>query len=415
LKLFLFFLVAASLSVGQQPDPADKEQTDLSNALAEAGNSSVDYIRALEKHLEKYPQTARRAEIERALVKASIDAKDDKRLILYGERVLAGGSDLHVLDRVARALLATDDKANSEKALGYAKRYEKAINDLRSQTPPSSYPAGQWNDELDRGTARALVMEARANGNLGKIDEALAVARRAYEAYPTAEGAREIAKWLDKSGKPLEAVEHYADAFTIEDPRSTELDRGHARMRMGELYTKATGSEKGLGDLVLQAYDRTSALVNERVSRLKSKDPNAKATNILDFTLPAAKGGQLALASLRGKTIILDFWATWCGPCRIQHGLYDQAKERFRQNPDVLFLSVNTDEDHERVLPFVKAQHWDDNVYFEAGLARSLEIASIPTTVIVDKNGQIASRMNGFLPDRFVDMLTERIERTLKN
>jgi len=44
-----------------------------------------------------------------------------------------------------------------------------------------------------------------------------------------------------------------------------------------------------------------------------------------------------------------------------------------------------------------------------------LRITSLPTTIIVDKNGEIASRMNGYNPDRFVDLLTERIQQTLKD
>ena len=54
-------------------------------------------------------------------------------------------------------------------------------------------------------------------------------------------------------------------------------------------------------------------------------------------------------------------------------------------------------------------------MFYEAGLARMLDISSIPTTLIVDKNGNIASRMNGFTPERFVDLLTARIDELLKN
>ena len=81
----------------------------------------------------------------------------------------------------------------------------------------------------------------------------------------------------------------------------------------------------------------------------------------------------------------------------------------------VAFVSVNTDEDRDLVQPFLKDNHWTNAVYFEDGLSRMLQITSIPTTIIVDKHGEIASRMNGFNPDRFVDLLTERIRQTLKD
>ena len=89
-------------------------------------------------------------------------------------------------------------------------------------------------------------------------------------------------------------------------------------------------------------------------------------------------------------------------------------KRRFQNSPDVVFLSVNTDEERELVEPFLKQNNWDSRIYFEDGLARILQISSIPTTIIVDKRGEIFTRMNGYVPERFVDMLTERIKEALK-
>ena len=129
----------------------------------------------------------------------------------------------------------------------------------------------------------------------------------------------------------------------------------------------------------------------------------------MEYTLSGPGGGKLQLSALRGKTVVMDFWATWCGPCRTQHPLYEEVKKRFAGDAKVVFLSVNTDEERERVVPFLKANKWDQQVWFEDGLARLLEISSIPTTIIVDPRGQVASRMNGFVPDRFVEMLAERI------
>ena len=415
MKFWLLFAALTGFAFGQ-PTPAESEEKELSKALAEAGNSQIDFIRALENHLAKYPDSVKKPEIERALVKASIEVKDDRRIIQYGGWVLDHeAGDPQVLDRVTRALLATDSKDTSERALGYAKRYEEQVAVLRKQSPAGHFSAGEWRMETDRSIARAIVLEARATGNLGKQDEALALAEKSYAQFPTAEGAREIARWLVKLGREADAIPHLADAFTISDNRNTDAARTQDRGRMGDLYKKLHGSEKGLGDLILESYDRTTALLAEVKLQTRAGDANGQATALMDFTLPAVQGDALKLTALKGKTIIFDFWATWCGPCRAQHSLYEQVKRRFADNHDVFFVSVNSDEDRDLVAPFLKDNQWGTSVYFEDGLARMLQITSIPTTIIVDKHGEISSRMNGYNPERFVDLLTERIQQTLKN
>jgi thiol-disulfide isomerase/thioredoxin len=414
LLLFCSVGFVQQISPAQQ-DPSADEERQLSQALSEAGSSPIELVRALEGHLAKFPDSPRKAEYERVLVKAAIENKDDKRIILYGERVLAREQDdIQILDRVARALLSGDSKETSERALKYSRRYEQLIAQMRKEPPQGRMGQGQWRDELDRGLARALALQARASGNLARIADATALARRAYEAFPTAEAAREIGRWLLRAGKEEEAIQYLADAFSIVDLKNNETERARDRQLLGEIYRKLKGSEKGLGDLILEAYDRTTLTLNDRKTRLSQSDPNSQASQVLDFTLSGTKGEKLQLASLKGKAIVFDFWATWCVPCRVQQPLYEKVKKKFRFNPEVIFLSINTDDDRSLVEPFLQEQKWTQTVYFEDGLARNLQITSIPTTIVLNRAAEIVSRMNGFVPDRFVEMLSQRIEEALK-
>ena len=79
-----------------------------------------------------------------------------------------------------------------------------------------------------------------------------------------------------------------------------------------------------------------------------------------------------------------------------------------------MFVAVDTYDDTSLAAPFAKAQGWKSPGYFEGGLARQMTISSIPTVLVLDPAGRISSRMIGFIPQRFEQMLTQRIEEARK-
>jgi thiol-disulfide isomerase/thioredoxin len=413
-KRLFVLAAAAAILAAQQPPPADPEQQALRDALGEAGTSKIDFLRAIEKHLAKYPQTSQRSDLERAALSSAIEIRDARRIVIYGERVLAHDrNNVEALERVSRYLLVDDNKEAAKKALDYARHLETMI---RSQPKPEAGAQGaaRATEEISILLSKSFLYQARAQGNLGLLTDAETLARKSYDMFPSAEAAREIARWLERQGKAEEAVAYLAEAFTISDPNVDDSDRQRDRKRMGEWYRKTKNSEAGLGDIVLAAYDRSSTRIERYRAALRTLDPNAGRTDFMDFTVTGIGGDRLHLATLKGKVIVLDFWATWCGPCRAQQPLYEQVKERFKGNANVVFLNINTDQNRAIVKPFLDTQKWNKTVYFEDGLAQLLRVSSIPMTLVVNRRGEIASRMNGYIADRFVDMLSERIGESLK-
>jgi len=408
-------VLAVLLCTAMAQEPPEAEQAHLGRVLSEAGSSPTDYTRALEQHMARFPQTAQRAEIERALVKSSLEAKDDRRLLLYGPRVLErDGDNPEVVERLAFVLLKGEGKEEAARALDYAKRLETVARAIHWEQSPTARLRWRRRQEQDRTLGKALVYQSRAAGVQGRLEEALALARKSYEAHPTAEASREISRWLSRMDRVGEAVERLADALTIADPENTPAWQEQDRARLREWQRKWKGSEAGLGDIVMAAYDRMAAVVAARNAALRKIDPNADLTNPMEFTLAGLSGEPLALASLKGKVVVLDFWATWCGPCRAQQPLYEQVMKKFAGRPDVVLLNINTDQDRNVVKPFLEDRGWNKTVYFEDGLSSLLRVSSIPATFVFNRRGEMASRMNGFLPERFVDMLTERIDTALE-
>lgn len=411
--LGLIFLATGALSAqGLSP-----EQASLQKALGEAGNSPVEFELAIENHLKEYPNSPQRAELERALVKTAIDLNDDQRLITFGESVLSRDpNNLQVLEHVTTALLHQGDKAHAERALEHARHFSDLIQTTYSGDrfePGGGATVVKRKEEYDRGRARALLLQARAEGLLGQYQDAIAFAQSSYAIFPSVEGAREAARWLTAAGKDAEALQALAEAFTIAGLRSADTEGANDRTRMSEIYRKLHGSDAGLGDLILKTYDTTAGQLAARRAELRQFDPNAQIKDPIQFTLSSTDGDKLPLRSLLGKVVVIDFWATWCTPCREQHPLYEAVKARFKDTDDVVFLAVDADEDHSIVKPFLTQMKWDQKVYFEDGLQSLLQVSSIPTTIILGKKGEIFTRMIGYLPDRFVDMLTDRVNEAL--
>ncbi|MDX2149975.1 MAG: TlpA disulfide reductase family protein [Bryobacteraceae bacterium] len=408
-QFFAALVLVPVLILAQEPSAEERE---LRQSLGEAGSSPVEFIRAIEGHLKKYPESAQRIELERTLFRAAAEINDDRRVAEYGQRLLEKKvEDIETLDRVSRALIGLGGKESAERILKLAARLEERLRENERDTATqqrflkSPRDRARFREEIDRSLGRALLYQARAYGLLGDREKAATAAQKSFDAYPQAEAAREAARWLP----PDAALAALANAFAL----AAEADRAGDRKALGERYRQVKGSEDGLGALVLEAYDRTAALLAARRANLQKLDPNLNASAPLDFTLTSLKGEPLALRSLKGKVVVLDFWATWCGPCRVQYPLYEEVKQKFKGRADVIFLAVNTDEDRSVVEPFLKQLNWNKAVYYDEGLSANLRVSSIPTTVIFGKSGRIFSRLNGFLPERFVDMLTERIEEAL--
>jgi thiol-disulfide isomerase/thioredoxin len=407
-RLLLAFCLAAPAALAQG---GSGEQKELSAALAEAGNSTVDFLHVLEAHLEKYPESRQRVEIERAILKAAIETEDRRRILDYGRRSLARDPEnAAVLEVVARLLLAEDERGNAEAAFEYARRLEKFVSSL-PELEAGARGSARRRQEREALLAKSYVYQARAQGNLGKTGEAVQLARRGFAVLPVAETARELARWLHVQGDVEFAIEYLAEAFVLS---GQGIEQQQDRERLGQWHRQWKGSEAGLGDVMLAAWDRVQVRNRQREAALRALDPNAGVEDPLEYTISGLDGEKLHLAKYRGKVLVLDFWATWCGPCRLQHPLYEQVKERFRNHENVVFLNISTDDNRAAVKPFLEENGWNKTIYFSDGLSSLLNVSSIPTTIVFNRRGKIASRMNGFLAERFVDMLSERIERALE-
>jgi thiol-disulfide isomerase/thioredoxin len=141
---------------------------------------------------------------------------------------------------------------------------------------------------------------------------------------------------------------------------------------------------------------------------------NSGATDPFDFTLRrVGDSAPLPLSSEKGKILVVNFWATWCGPCRALEPQFDRIAFSFQQNHDLVFLAADCDEDETLVAPYVKETKPRTTVVFADGLDRLFSINSFPTIVIIDRSGKIVYRAEGYDEEGFQQSLTAAIHQAL--
>lgn len=116
-----------------------------------------------------------------------------------------------------------------------------------------------------------------------------------------------------------------------------------------------------------------------------------------DFRLPMPDGRNLRLAEQRGQVVMVNFWASWCGPCRQEMPHLNRLYDKYRSAGFVL-LGVNIDEDPKHGA--ATAQRWGVNfpVLLDAtkAVTRQYDLGSMPATVLIDRDGRVRYLHRGY-------------------
>ena len=119
-----------------------------------------------------------------------------------------------------------------------------------------------------------------------------------------------------------------------------------------------------------------------------------------DFTLPELSGRSWNLSSAAGKVVVLDFWATWCGPCKKELPVLAALARRYgAKGKDVLFVAISIDKDRERAAEFVNEAKLDSLIVLhdpEGAVAARYDLPTMPTSYVIDRQGVVRHVHAGF-------------------
>ena len=115
-----------------------------------------------------------------------------------------------------------------------------------------------------------------------------------------------------------------------------------------------------------------------------------------DFSLPDLQGRKMGLKQFRGKIILLNFWATWCGPCKDEMPALDRLRKRL--DPDTFaLLTITTDLQREGIGHFLRQLDVHLPVLFDEDqeVSRAYMVRALPTTIIINRDGTLLGRAVG--------------------
>jgi len=114
-----------------------------------------------------------------------------------------------------------------------------------------------------------------------------------------------------------------------------------------------------------------------------------------DFTLKTIEGKQVSLSDYKGKSVFLNFWATWCTPCRSEMPSMEKLYQKFKDK-DFIMLAVNLQEKSEQISKFMKDNKLTFPALIDKGeVGNKYGVSSIPTTLFIDKHGKMIGRAVG--------------------
>ena len=158
----------------------------------------------------------------------------------------------------------------------------------------------------------------------------------------------------------------------------------------------------------------STGILNSSISDSKQDGSKTDPTSYAGFILKHEDGTMIDASALKNKVVFINFWASWCPPCRAEFPSVQKLYEKYKSNPEIVFLTVNMDDNTQLGKNYLQEKGFTVPFLVPAGtIPTALYEGSLPTTVVLDKKGEIRLHHTG-VADYSKNSFYEQIDELLK-
>ncbi|MGA2624202.1 MAG: TlpA disulfide reductase family protein [Bacteroidota bacterium] len=323
--------------------------------------------------------------------------------------------------QIVTKLMAKEDRLRE--AVAFAKKAVELSNIVDSTARSYYKTQKEWNESVQEEKATSYDKYGQALLKIGDLTGAEGSFGEAYKL---------------SQGDDVELDARYLGCLVSNKKFDTAMEVGRTCIAKGksndnlvnyfkEAFAGREGAKEGFEKLSNDKQKEFDGIMadahNEMVAAMKKKVIESRISKpSIDFTLKNLEGTPVMLSALKGKVVVLDFWATWCGPCKMSFPFLQKVYDKYKANQKVVFLAINTWErqkDYDATVAnakkFVVDNKYSFPVFIDAdnNVIDKYGVEGIPTKFVIDSKSDIAFKTVGFDGPEMEEELTQQIELLL--